>query len=112
MLGAQDVGIKNMFRFNEKDYSYLKFLCKLRDMGTVTTYDILIELGKYSGYPMCCVRHFSKYAEMGIVKVGLYMNTMYGKDGVGYVRCFKCRKNIYNKNFFVLLGKDDHDGEI
>jgi hypothetical protein len=86
-----------MFEFNKKDYGYLKFLCKLRDMGVVTTYDILIELGKYSGYPMCCVKHYSKYSDMGIELVGFYMDTMYGYDDAGYVRCFKCRNKMKDR---------------
>ena len=80
-----------MFKIKREDHTYIDFLCKLRSMGKISTYDINMDLGRYFRYPKCCIKHFSNYIRMGIEKPGLYMNTMYGYAGTRYVRCPKCR---------------------
>jgi len=80
-----------MFKMRKEDHMYVDFLCRLRAMAKISTYDINMDLGRYFGYPKCCIKHFSNYIRMGIEKPGLYMNIMYGYAGTRYVRCPKCR---------------------
>jgi hypothetical protein len=84
-----------------KDYDpYWNFILRLYHIGKIERCDFHTEMGKYFGYPMCCVKHFTDYVEIGVNFVGLYMNTMYKYDAVdvvGYVRCLKCRRNNIRK---------------
>jgi len=78
----------------QESYDYIDFLLKLIAFGKINKYDAEVDLGKHYGYPMCCVKHFARYGEMGINAVGYYMDTMYGYDDAPYVRCPRCRDKI------------------
>jgi len=80
---------------NQEPYNYGDFLLKLIMFGKINHYDAEIEMGKYFKYPMCCVKFFARYGEMGVNAVGYYMDTMYGYDDAPYVRCPKCRRRKY-----------------
>jgi hypothetical protein len=87
-----------MFRSKKKDYDYIAFLCKLRCMSKISTYDINIDLGRYYGYPPCCIKHFAECVEKGTPSPGQYMRLKYGpSEHVGYVRCPKCRSKKVEK---------------
>ena len=91
-----------MFKSTKKDYDYVDFLIKLVDMGKILWYDLNMDLGRYYGYPKCCIKHFARYQEMGIKMVGLYMDIMYGDADDNYVKCTKCiNKEMKKKNKLI-----------
>jgi len=79
----------------EETYAYMNFLLKLMVFGKINHYDAEVEMGKQFEYPMCCVKFFARYGEIGINAVGYYMDTMYGYDDAPYVRCPRCRDKKY-----------------
>lgn len=80
---------------------YIKMMChtphvnmvwRLYYYGKITRFDCYRELGKYYGYPQCCIDNFVKVDKTGN-HPGLYMNEKYGesKNNCEHVECLKCR---------------------
>lgn len=65
-----------------------------------------MEMGKHSGYSMCCIKNFIEVSKIND-RVAEYMDKKYGYDSpsVGYVRCPNCRKKHINSGGSSILSK-------
>lgn len=68
------------------------FLVKLYLLGKISWRDRDIELGKYFGYPKCCINFYVLLQSLN-VPASIVLNAIFGIDALkyNYVRCPKCR---------------------
>lgn len=77
------------------------FLKRLVFIGVVDWDGYHMEMGKHSGYSMCCIKNFIEISKVCDRGVAVYMDKKYGPDhGVHYVRCPNCRKKCINSDIF------------
>ena len=76
------------------DQLYVNMVWRLLRYGKITRADGHRELGKYYGYPQCCINNFVRLGETGEC-AGVYMKELYGepKNNCKHVECAKCRTN-------------------
>jgi hypothetical protein len=71
----------------------LKFKAWLdKHYSEITSTEYYWSMGKFFGYPDCCIKFFVVMVVERHIPVGHYMEQIYGEDeNYHYVRCHECR---------------------
>ena len=65
----------------------VSFIWKLFLFGKITKYDVIMEEGKYYGYPICCIKNFIELVRTNTLR-------FYKSDEKCFVPCLNCGGGI------------------
>lgn len=77
---------------------FVNWLDRLVIMGVISVEDWDRELGKFFGYPDCCIKWFIFMGKMGISLIGSTMDYLYGETNCECVLCPKCTREELKRN--------------